>query len=208
MEKLEPFFDRLSKLNTIQRFLICIGSYAILVAPFIWLSYLPKFEKIDKLSDEDELEQLEKKLQVAKRKAAQYKKMLALLNEAKANFEIAKKKLPQTSEIPNLLANITASGQASGLQFLLFQPKNETRKDFYAQIPVSIKVKGEYRSVALFYERLARLSRIVNVQNIKMRPGKDSSQLTTNCTAVTYRFVEASKKKKKKGEKRRKKRRK
>jgi len=200
MEKLEPFFDRLSKLNAIQRLLICVGAYAILVAPFIWLSYLPKFERIDKLSEE--LEQLEKKLQVAKRKAAQYKKMMALLKEARGNFEVAKKKLPQTSEIPNLLENITASGQASGLQFLLFQPRSEVRKDFYAQIPVAIKVRGEYRSVALFYERLARLSRIVNIQNIKMRPGKLPAQLTTDCTAVTYRFVEATKKKKK-GKKRR-----
>jgi len=47
MEKLEPFFDRLTKLNTLQRLLICVGSYLILVAPFVWFSYLPKFDKID-----------------------------------------------------------------------------------------------------------------------------------------------------------------
>lgn len=192
MEKLEPFFDRLSKLNTLQRLLICVGCYAILVAPFVWFSYLPKFDKIDTLSTE--LDSLEKKLNIAKRKAAQYRKMLALLNEAKGNFELAKKKLPQTKEIPNLLANITASGQASGLSFLLFEPRAEVKKDFYAEIPMAIKVSGGYRSVAFFFERLSKLSRIVNIRNIKMRPEKEAGKLSTECTAVTYRFIDAPKK--------------
>jgi len=199
MEKLEPFFDRLSKLGTLQRLLICIASYAILVAPFVWFSYMPKFDKIDKLSDE--FEQFERRLQIAKRKAAQYKKMVALLEEAKGNFEMAKKKLPQTKEIPNLLANITAAGQTSGLAFLLFEPRAEVRRDFYSEIPVAIRVKGAYRSVAFFFERLARLSRIVNIKNIRMVPDKQSGQLSTECTAVTYRFVESAPKKGKKGRK-------
>ena len=199
MEKLEPFFDRLSKLGTLQRILICVGSYAILVAPFVWFSYLPKLDTIDTLSDE--LEQLERRLQVAKRKAAQYKKMMALLKEARGNFEIAKKKLPQTKEIPNLLANITASGQTSGLSFLLFEPRSEVRKDFYAEIPVAIRVQGNYKSVAFFFERLSRLSRIVNIRNIKMRPDEESGALYTECTAVTYRFIEAAPQKGKKGKK-------
>jgi len=199
MEKLEPFFDRLSKLGALQRLLICIGSYAILVAPFIWFSYLPKLDTIDNLTDE--YEKLERKLQVAKRKAAQYNKMMALLKEARGNFEIAKKKLPQTKEIPNLLANITASGQTSGLAFLHFEPRSEVRKDFYAEIPVAIKVQGAYRSVAFFFERLSRLSRIVNIRNIKMRPDDKSGDLSTECTAVTYRFIEAAPSKGKKGRK-------
>jgi len=131
---------------------------------------------------------------IAKRKAAQYRKMVALLKEAKGNFELAKKKLPQTKEIPNLLASITASGQASGLSFLLFEPRSEVKKDFYAEIPMAIKVSGDYRSVAFFFERLSRLSRIVNIRNIKMRPEKEAGKLSTECTAVTYRFIDAPKK--------------
>lgn len=188
LESLEPVFNRISKLSKLQRFLICIGTYAVLVAPFIWLSYMPKFEKIGKL--EKELEGLENQLQQAQNKARQLKRMRALLAEAQEKFDIAKKKLPQAREIPDLLANVTASGQAAGLQFLLFQPKNEEQKDFYAEIPISIQVMGSYKDTAMFFYRVAGLNRIVNLKNIKMSPTSEGNNISTTCTAVTYMFLE------------------
>ncbi len=188
LESLEPVFDRISKLSKLQRFLICIVAYTLLVAPFVWLSYFPKFDKISKLGKENE--DLERQLQVARNKARQLKRMEALLADAKEKFEVAKKKLPQAKEIPDLLANVTASGQSSGLEFLLFQPGPETQKDFYAEIPVSIKVTGTYENTAMFFYRVSRLSRIVNLKSIKMIPEKEGEGITTSCMAVTYMFVE------------------
>ncbi|MCF8050974.1 MAG: type 4a pilus biogenesis protein PilO [Desulfobacterales bacterium] len=187
-DKLEPFFDKLSKLSMLYRFLICIVTYALLVAPFVWFSYLPKYEQIGKL--EKEFEDLDNKLRIARTKALQLARMEALLEEAKDKFDLAKKKLPQAREIPDLLANITASGQESGLQFYLFEPRAESRKDFYAEIPVSIRVEGSYKDTAMFFYRVAGLSRIVNLKNISMEPKGPDKNISTSCNAVTYMFVE------------------
>lgn len=186
---MEPFFDKLSKLSMLYRFLICIATYALLVAPFVWFSYLPKYEKIGKL--EKEFKDLDDKLRVARSKASQLKRMEAMLEEAREKFDVARKKLPQAREIPDLLANITASGQESGLQFYLFEPRAESQKDFYAEIPVSIRVEGSYKDTAMFFYRVAGLSRIVNLKNISMEPkGADDELISTSCNAVTYMFVE------------------
>ena len=191
-DKMEPFFDKLSKLSKLYRFLICIVTYALLVAPFVWFSYLPKYEQIGKL--EKELEDLDNKLRVAQSKARQLGRMEALLEEAKEKFDVARKKLPQAREIPDLLANITASGQESGLQFYLFEPRPESQKDFYAEIPVSIRVEGSYEETAMFFYRVAGLSRIVNLKSISMAPKASDKgpeqMISTSCSAVTYMFVE------------------
>lgn len=119
---------------------------------------------------------------------------------------MVKKALPEKEDIPSLLAGISQSGQDSGLEFVLFQPNAEVLQDFYAEIPVSINVTGEYHNVAAFFDRVSRLSRIVDIKDIEMTPVSDlktvrkssagSSQavpaniLSTRCTAVTYKFVE------------------
>ncbi len=120
-----------------------------------------------------------------------------------AEFKIAKMALPEKSEIPSLLTGISASGHQAGLEFLLFQPKAEEKKGFYAEIPVSIKVKGNYHFIATFFDKVARLFRIVNITDIRMRAEPGTNTLNASCTAVTYRFIEAEsgKKKGKKGKK-------
>jgi type IV pilus assembly protein PilO len=187
--RLEPLFDRLGKLTRLQRILICVGALVVIVVPFTWFSFLPKMEKIDML--EEEKAQLESRLEIAKRKAVQLRRYQALLKEAKENYKEASRKLPQAKEIPDLLANITASGQETGLEFVLFDPQDEALKDFYAEIPVAIEVSGTYRDVVQFFDKLARLSRIVNLRNISMSPQK-ADKLNTSCTAVTYRFIEGT----------------
>jgi type IV pilus assembly protein PilO len=100
------------------------------------------------------------------------------------------KALPEKEEIPSLLTSISRSGQDVGLEFLLFEPKAEARKEFYAEIPVAMQVVGGYHDLAMFFDKVARLSRIVNIKNISMGRIKDSQRLNTSCTAVTYKFVE------------------
>jgi type IV pilus assembly protein PilO len=72
----------------------------------------------------------------------------------------------------------------------MFQPRPERQKDFYAEIPVSIKVTGGYHNVAMFFDNVARLYRIVNIENIQMKSEGRTHSLMTTCTAVTYRFVD------------------
>ncbi len=186
--KLESFFENIEKLSKTQRVLISVGVFVLIIGAFVYLLYLPKFGEIDKLGKN--LETIEKKLMTAKRNAASLKKFQAKMKEAEAQFQAAMRMLPEKEEIPSLLTNISKEGHDVGLDFLLFEPKPEVRKEFYAEIPVAINVKGSYHDMAMFFDRVSRLSRIVNVKNISMGREKEGEQLKTSCTAVTYKFVE------------------
>ncbi len=198
LESIEPFFEKISKLSQLQRVLISGGIFLIFIGLFVWLSYWPKFTEIGKIKDS--LKKLEKELKAAKKDAKDLKKYKKRMKEAENRFKLVMKSLPEKEEIPSLLSNISLSGQDAGLEFVLFQPKKEIKRDFYAEIPVAIKVTGQYHNVALFFDKVARLPRVVNIRNILMTPGKgkSSDKLSTGCTAVTYKFIDKPKKKRKK----------
>ena len=180
--------DKVGKLSKLYSILIFLGIFAVLIGPFIWFIYLPKVKKIEDLKKEQQT--LDSRLLRAKAKVRQLKHLENEMQKAQAEFKMVKKKLPEQKEIPSLLANISRSGHESGLEFLLFQPGPEIRKDFYAEIPVSIQVSGSYHEVALFFDKVSRLSRIVNIDNINMTSNKTDNKLNTTCSAITYRFVE------------------
>ena len=185
------FFEtiaKIGKLSKLYKILLCLGLFTLLVGPFVYFSFVPKINKINVLKKESAT--LESRLVTAKAKASQLKYYQDKLKDAEMEFKMVMKKLPEKKEIPALLSSISQSGRDAGLEFLLFQPESEQNKDFYAEIPVSIKVTGNYHNVALFFDKVARLSRIVNIDNIKMDSTKGGANLITSCKAVTYRFVE------------------
>jgi type IV pilus assembly protein PilO len=211
--KFESFLEKTETLTVAQRILIAVGVMVVIVAGFVWFLIWPKVGEISE--QRAKLEKIEKQLDTAKRNAAALKKFQEKMEEAEAQFKTAMRALPEKEEIPSLLTSISKSGQDAGLEFLLFKPKDEIRKEFYAEIPVEIEVSGGYHDLAAFLDTVARLSRIVNVRNISMGRTKDGTDLNTKCTAVTYKFVEEapetdskSDKKKKKSRKKRKKRKK
>ena len=198
------FFNKIEELSKVQRILIFSGVFIAIIAIFVFLLYKPKLAQISALKKQ--LKTLEQKLVVAKKNAADLEKFQKKMQEAEVQFKTAMRALPEKEEIPSLLTSISRSGQDVGLEFLLFEPKSEVRKEFYAEIPVAMKVKGGYHDLAVFFDKVARLSRIVNIKNIEMGRDKDSTDLNTSCTAVTYKFVEPAppqknKKKKKKRKK-------
>jgi type IV pilus assembly protein PilO len=201
--KLESFFEKLEQLTKIQRILISVGVFVLIIGTVGWYFYRPKFISIDKL--EEKLERIEKQLHAAKRNAAALDKFKAEMNEAEAQFKLAMQALPEKEEIPSLLTSISKSGNDAGLHFLLFEPKPEVRKEFYAEIPVAINVTGTYHNLAIFFDKVARLSRIVNVRDITMGQSKDGIVLDASCTAVTYKFVEPTPQSKSVGKKKKKK---
>ena len=185
---LDSFISKIENLSKIQRILIFSGVFVLIIAIFVYVLFKPKLEKISSLGNE--LDNLEKKLVVAKKNAEDLESFQAKMQEAELQFKTAMKALPEKEEIPSLLTSISRSGQDVGLEFLLFEPKTEVRKDFYAEIPVAMQVKGGYHDLAMFFDKVARLSRIVNIKNIAMGRTKDSQELSASCTAVTYKFVE------------------
>jgi len=188
---MEPFFAKVEKISKIQRILIYVGAFVLLIGPFLYFSFLPKLKHIDQLTKESEA--LNTQLVSARKQAGQLQSWRDKEKQASANFNIAKRALPQTKEIPSLLAGISESGQSSGLEFLLFKPQNEVPKQFYAEIPVSIKVTGRYHNLAAFFDKISRLPRLVNINNIQLAvPAKGKGdKLEITCTAVTYRFMDA-----------------
>ena len=101
--------------------------------------------------------------------------------------------LPTSKEIPSLLANVSNLGKDSGLEFLLFRPMPEVNRDFYAEIPVEIKVRGTYHDVAAFFDKVGKLPRIVNIHSVAMDGAKEAGgrwEIITACTATTFKFIE------------------
>jgi type IV pilus assembly protein PilO len=195
----DSFFAKIEELSKVQRILIFSGVFIAIIAIFVFLLYKPKLAQISTLKKQ--LNTLEQKLVVAKKNSADLKKFQQQMKEAEVQFKMAMRQLPEKEEIPSLLTSISRSGQDVGLEFLLFEPKSEVRKEFYAEIPVAMQVKGGYHDLAVFFDKVARLSRIVNIKNIKMGRAKDSTDLNTSCTAVTYKFVEPAPEKKSKNKK-------
>ena len=190
IEKSNPVLNKLEQLSKVQRIAIWAGVLILLIGAFVYFSYLPKFKKIDQLKAN--LTRIEKELEIAKNNARQLNEFRKKMQDAEEQFKIVMRALPENEEIPTLLTGISNAGTDSGLNFILFQPKPDETKDFYAEIPVAMTVTGDYHGVATFFESVAGLNRIVNIRNIDMKPDKESTNLTTTCTAVTYKFIEAS----------------
>ena len=181
--------DKIGKLSKLYRVLICFGIFLVLFGPFFYFFYQPKVNKIDELKSEKET--LETRVVSAQAKARQLKHFQKKLKKAESEFKMAVKKLPEEKEIPSLLSSVSRSGHDAGLEFLLFKPGKEDSKGFYAEIPISIMVSGNYHNVATFFDKVSKLPRIVNIDNVNMIVRKKKGdELQTSCTAVTYRFVE------------------
>jgi type IV pilus assembly protein PilO len=115
---------------------------------------------------------------------------LAALDET---LKVAITLLPETREIPELLTQISQLGLNAGLEFRLFKPEPEKQADFYAEVPVSLSILGHFHELARFFDHLSKLSRIVNVTDIKislLKGKEDPSALSTNCLLTTFRFLE------------------
>jgi type IV pilus assembly protein PilO len=188
--------DKIGKLSKLYRMLISLGIILLFAGPLVYFSYLPKMNKIEELNNQ--IVELDNKLIRLKNKARQLKSFEKKLAEAEDEFKVVRRALPEKQEIPNLLASISQSGRDAGLEFILFQPRSEVAKDFYAEIPVNIQVTGNFHNLATFFDKISRLPRIVNVDQVTIttdKDAKDGTGLSTKCTAVTYRFIEKKDKK-------------
>ena len=116
-----------------------------------------------------------------------YKKQLAETENALAALL---KQLPNKSEMDALLIDINQAGLGRGLQFELFKPAaKENMSDFYAELPVNVKVTGNYHDLGAFASDIAKLPRIVLLNDLNIQAGKDST-LSMDATAKTYRYLD------------------
>jgi type IV pilus assembly protein PilO len=185
--KTGALFEKVEKIKMPIRIVIFAGTIVLLAGLFIWLVYLPYDEEITK--SREAIAKLQQEINKAKARASNLKRFEVEYAEVDAQFQEALKLLPNTKEIPSLLKSITQLGTDSQLEFLLFSPQRERAQDFFMEIPVSIEVSGTYHNVAIFFDKVGQMERIVNILNVSMTPQKERSTiLTTRCDAVTYRF--------------------
>ncbi len=174
LSSLEPVIQKIGELTKIQRILISVGAFVAVVGLFVWLLYVPEIQAQAKLSAS--IAEESEKLKKNKANAAELEKYEKLMAEKQAQFNIASKQLPQTDEVPTLLKNISQAGRDAGLAFLLFKPLNESLKNFYAVIPVQMDLYGTYHDLGVFFDRVAGMSRIVNIKSFEMKPAATSGK--------------------------------
>lgn len=112
------------------------------------------------------------------------------MEEMEQTFGSLLRQLPNTTEVPDLLVDITQAGLGRGLEFELFRPEKEQPKDFYAELPISIQVRGTYHELAQFVSDVAALPRIVTFGDITITSGGHDNKLKMSAKARTYRYLE------------------
>jgi len=167
--------------------LILILISALGIWQFVVKSVVPELERAER----QELE-LRQSFEDKQRKAANFDDYLAQLDAIERDFGTMLRQLPGKTEVPNLLEDISQTALAAGLDVRLFEPAAESRKDFYAELPIRLRYIGDYHALAQFISGVAALSRIVTLHDIKIAPvsADDSSELQLDVTAKTYRYLD------------------
>jgi len=116
-----------------------------------------------------------------------YKQQMA---EMEQTFGVLLRQLPNTTEVPNLLVDITQAGLGRGLDFVLFKPEREKPADFYAELPVSLRVAGTYHELGQFVSDVAALPRIVTFGDVNISSVPKTNRLSVSAVLRTYRYLE------------------
>lgn len=135
-------------------------------------------------------QELKSSFEAKQAKSANLAAYTAQLQEMKKTFGAMLRQLPSKAEVADLLVDISQTGLASGLQFELFSPKGEVPKDFYAELPISIRVTGEYHQLGDFVSGVAALPRIVTLHDTSITRPDKSDKLVMEVTAKTYRYLD------------------
>jgi type IV pilus assembly protein PilO len=155
----------------------------------VWQNKRPELLRVQ----EEEL-QLRQTFEQKQKKAANLEAYKEQLREMERSFGAMLRQLPGKTEVPSLLVDISQTGLAAGLEEKLFQPANEVRREFYAELPIKIRLTGSYHELGSFASGIAALPRIVTLHNIEIKPlGKEGlgvDELQLDVTAKTYRYLE------------------
>jgi len=112
------------------------------------------------------------------------------MREMEESFGTMLRQLPSKTEVAELLVDITQTGLASGLEFDLLRPQGEQPREFYAELPITLKVFGRYHEFGKFVSGVAALPRIVTLHDISISGGGGSGELSMQATAKTYRYLD------------------
>lgn len=185
-------FGDLSKLPPKQKLLVTVLVSVVVAVGYYYLYYSEASKRIAAL--ESRLAEMSSKIkeqEVIARNLPSFRLEVTRLEE---QLKLLLDQLPNSAELPSLLNNLSELARESRLDILKFSPRPEVRKDFYAEIPVSIAVLGGYKDFIQFADRVSHLPRIVNLSDIMFsqpkRGGDGLMQVGVTCAATTFRFLE------------------
>lgn len=182
--------DQFSKLNFQQR-VILLGFLMIVIGlVYYFLGYQPKLEELAKLEKTEAslTEKLMENRSIAKN-IERFKEEVSVLDE---ELKQAISLLPNDRDIRSLLRQLSNLQKKTNVTSMLFKPQNEVRKGFYSEIPIELRLEGNYHDIAQFFDKVGKLDRIVNISEIVLTSPKivdGKMMLTVNCRATTFMFT-------------------
>ena len=188
---MNPQIEKILKLPTRQKFALLAVVLLLEGMAIFYGLYQPRMNAYAEL--QGKLDDLQRQIQDNRRIANNLPRYKSEYEQLKKDLDSALTELPNQKEIPALLTGISSLGKGAGLEFLLFRPKPEEIKDFYAEVPVDIAVSGTFYNVADFFVAVAKMPRIVNINNVSFSDIKSTGGRTTlkvNCLATTFRFLD------------------
>ena len=180
-----------------QKLAILLGVLLLLIVVDYLYVYVPNGEQVSRLNEE--IGNVRSDRDRKRTIAANMPKLQRDLREWEIKLKAAVSQLPDSREIPELRSNISTKARESGLEIVLFRPRPENRRDFYAEIPVDIVVRGGFYSAVGFFDEVGKLNRLVNIDNIDFKNPKvtgDQVNMEISTLATTYRFLDETERKK------------
>ena len=166
---------------------VFVAVLAFCVYMFVIKTDVPVLERVQR-----EEQELRATFEDKQRRAANFDAYREQLAEIERDFGAMLRQLPGRTEVPNLLVDISQTGLAAGLEEQLFQPLGEVQREFYAELPIKIRLSGSYHELGEFVSGIAALPRIVTLHDIQISPVNDDAfdELTLDVTAKTYRYLD------------------
>lgn len=174
--------------------LVKLGVLVVVLAAIVGASwYFDWQDQLDRIDLETKKESgLRETFLTKKKEAINLSAYQKQLEDIEKQFGALLKQLPGKAEMDALLTDINQAGLGRGLQFELFKPAaGETRRDFYAELPITIRITGSYHDIGAFASDIGKLSRIVTLNDIGLTPGKGKGGgLILDATAKTFRYLD------------------
>jgi type IV pilus assembly protein PilO len=181
-------FSNLGDLPTAAKAVLALVLCALVIGAWYYFDTMPQLERLTRAENQEQT--LRRTFESKQKKAANldaYKQQLA---EMKESFGAMLRQLPDKTEVAALLVDVSQTGLAAGLEFELFQPASEVPKDFYAELPINVRVVGNFHDFGNFISGLAALPRIVTIHNITIIPRGKSDKLLLEAAVKTYRYLD------------------
>lgn len=188
---MEKFLENFAKIP-LQQKLGALGVIVVVIFAGTWfMSVDPALTTI--AENDERIAKQEADLLKLQQQAQHRTQFMREVERLKQRLREAEEQLPKQAEIPKLLRDIAYEAQQSGLRLDRFEIQNESQQGDFAQVPVKMSVRGSYHEIAVFFDRLSKMPRIVNVTDLQMtQPQMENKKIVvgSSYTATTYRFLD------------------